>query len=265
MAFLQYCHSDVTASALSYDALMQGGRTATDAIAIFHNLLATCKEVQRSPFVLHLVDFFLRESARKARFFGVAWCVKRMRTLQHLNAETAALYQRAVIMVQDMLPLVSAYNTSSEVHGILRGQHGRDILASRVLEAMDKELHTLIVHRGALSDAQQTMLTAIVVFMHRCMSVVNGILTFLQPSSTSGALINSLATHMILLHDKVPAGRDVVYLTVMEGLCSHASDATVELLFQHFLRLFVSEFPTAGDMQVTLFDDLVSLQEVLCV
>ena len=208
-------------------------------------------QVQRSALVLHLIQHFLRESFVHNSFAGAAWCVKRLRTLQHNNADSASLYHRAVLQIQDMLPLVSAYNTSSELHAMLRVQHSQRITASRVLEAMDAELHAMLRHLGQLDARQHKLLGSIVVFLHRCMTVVHGTLTFLQPSVAGGALVNSLASHLILLHDKISTGRDAVYLTVLEGLCSNASDATVELLFQHFLLLFVTDFATAGDIQVT--------------
>ena len=40
-------------------------------------------QVQRSALVLHLIQHFLRESFVHNSFAGAAWCVKRLRTLQH--------------------------------------------------------------------------------------------------------------------------------------------------------------------------------------
>lgn len=259
--FVQYCASDVTMSHLTYDTVMPFSGTLEgheqEAIAVMQKLVATSKQIQRSPLVLHMISRFLQDASSNSNFTAMAWCVKRLRTLQHNNKESAAIYHRAVMLIHDMLPLVSAFNTMSDIHNMLRNQHSEKILQSRVLNCFDKEMNAMAIQQEPLSALQLGLLNSIILFMHRCMAVVNGTLMFLHAGPETGALIDTLASNMILLHDKVSRSRDALFLTVMEGLCCHASSATVELLFQHFFKLFITGYATLGDIQIMYLQGVI--------
>ena len=243
-------NEDITANMAWIDSLCKSDSPAEAIQRHIKNMISTNSALQTSTFVNRLWETFIKASSASNNKRMLLWCAKRLFSLQNKSASFFCLYQLAVCLSTESLPVYSSYNTSSEAHCILRAQFSKYITTSGILDLINRQLEILVQGQGLFQDREAAIFRTMIMFLQRCVGVLNGTMMFLEPCGSDEQVKNKIAGNLVLLFSRHNVNMDVLHLTILEALCVGTSGDSLELIFEHMVHLFLVRFQVFPDTHV---------------
>ena len=166
-------NEDITANTAWIASLCKSDSPAEAIQCQIKNMISTNAALQRSAFVIKLWDAFIKAASASSNKRMLLWCAKRLFSLQDKSASYFCLYQLAVCLSTESLPVYSSYNTSSEAHCILRMQFSKYITTSGILDLINRQLEILVRRQGLFQDREGAIFRTMIMFLQRCVGVLN--------------------------------------------------------------------------------------------
>lgn len=227
------------------------------ALGTIRVLISCNAAVQSSCLVKKLWNKAIVLAGRHRKTVQLIWCAKRLYSLQHKSDVFCHLYHMTMGLCCESMPVFSTFNTCSEAHAILRTDFSRCMQTSGVLQLLNRQL-TALLHKSAdLKPKDDITFRVVMGVLQRCVGIVSGCIIFLEPLQETRQVCAELAMNLIFLYHRHGADIEISHLTVMEALFASVSGNTLEFIFEHVVRLFLSKFDTCSDSHVSYLQGVV--------